>query len=157
MSETTNTTPRVCYWLNEVDSEGGYAVSRVRENETGHYPYTRLPDTMSLARCKAEVKRWNLDLGITPQDAEKIVLSSMFPGANTLPVSPAVTGNTVEVTIKIKVTAKLDDWADEYGMSTDEAHADIPGHVEALVTDALAVHPWFKGYRDNMVTVEVTA
>lgn len=76
-NETTDTTPRVCYWLNEVDSDGGYAVSRVRENQSGHYPYTRFPQSITLEAAKATVEKWNAEVGITAADASAIVLSSM--------------------------------------------------------------------------------
>lgn len=73
-------THRWCYWLDEMqpdDSTERFRVSIVVENEPGHFP-TGGGDVVPWYWDKATCRAKNTDLGLTPEDVDRIVASSMF-------------------------------------------------------------------------------
>lgn len=79
---------RWCWWVNETqDATDGFIPSIVTESEPGHTPMAGNPEThtapyiwgATIEEARRTVDRANADLGITPDEARKIVTSSMWP------------------------------------------------------------------------------
>jgi hypothetical protein len=80
---------RQCYWIEQTQSDPhGFIPSVVTENEPGHTPLRGDPATLqapwywgkTLDEAEATCDRMNRErFGLSPREANEIVLSSMFP------------------------------------------------------------------------------